>query len=53
MTSSASQPDLLGGWDSWAAGNSAGMSAAASKPNYNNAGGSRAASLLSSALSVV
>lgn len=36
MTSSASQPDLLGGWDSWAASSSAGMSAAASKPNYNN-----------------
>uniref|UniRef100_A0A4W6EMA0 Cyclin-G-associated kinase n=1 Tax=Lates calcarifer TaxID=8187 RepID=A0A4W6EMA0_LATCA len=25
MTSSASQPDLLGGWDSWAAGTTAGM----------------------------
>lgn len=41
MTSSASQPDLLGGWDSWAASGSAGMSATASKPNYNNTGGSQ------------
>lgn len=38
MTSSASQPDLLGGWDSWAAGNTTSMSAAASKPNYTNTG---------------
>nr|XP_046241334.1 cyclin-G-associated kinase isoform X1 [Scatophagus argus] len=36
MTSSASQPDLLGGWDSWAAGSTAGMSATTSKPNYTN-----------------
>uniref|UniRef100_A0A671WPK1 Cyclin-G-associated kinase n=1 Tax=Sparus aurata TaxID=8175 RepID=A0A671WPK1_SPAAU len=36
MTSSASQPDLLGGWDSWAAGNTATMSATTSKPNYTN-----------------
>uniref|UniRef100_A0A8C4HYT3 Cyclin-G-associated kinase n=1 Tax=Dicentrarchus labrax TaxID=13489 RepID=A0A8C4HYT3_DICLA len=36
MTSSASQPDLLGGWDSWAAGNTASISATASKPNYTN-----------------
>ncbi|XP_034026857.1 cyclin-G-associated kinase isoform X2 [Thalassophryne amazonica] len=36
MTSSASQPDLLGGWDSWAAGSSAGMSGATSKPHYTN-----------------
>uniref|UniRef100_A0AAX7W697 Cyclin-G-associated kinase n=1 Tax=Astatotilapia calliptera TaxID=8154 RepID=A0AAX7W697_ASTCA len=32
MTSSASQPDLLGGWDSWAKGTTAGMSTTASKP---------------------
>ncbi|KAG8011862.1 Cyclin-G-associated kinase [Nibea albiflora] len=37
MTSSASQPDLLGGWDSWAAGNTTSMNAATSKPNYTNA----------------
>ncbi|XP_028269950.1 cyclin-G-associated kinase isoform X3 [Parambassis ranga] len=36
MTSSASQPDLLGGWDSWAAGTTAGMSTTTSKPNYTN-----------------
>ncbi|XP_071388970.1 cyclin-G-associated kinase isoform X2 [Centroberyx affinis] len=36
MTSSASQPDLLGGWDSWAASTTAGMSAATGKPNYTN-----------------
>ncbi|KAM7415819.1 hypothetical protein PAMA_018060 [Pampus argenteus] len=36
MTSSASQPDLLGGWDSWAAGTSAGMSSTASKPTHTN-----------------
>ncbi|XP_041855326.1 cyclin-G-associated kinase isoform X2 [Melanotaenia boesemani] len=36
MTSSASQPDLLGGWDSWAAGTTTGMSTTASKPNYSN-----------------
>ncbi|CAJ1069180.1 cyclin-G-associated kinase isoform X2 [Xyrichtys novacula] len=36
MTSSASQPDLLGGWDSWAAGTTASMSATTSKPNYTN-----------------
>ncbi|XP_034092578.1 cyclin-G-associated kinase isoform X2 [Gymnodraco acuticeps] len=40
MTSSASQPDLLGGWDSWAAGSTTNMSATASKPIYtNNASG--------------
>lgn len=38
MTSSASQPDLLGGWDSWAAGTSAGMNSTASKPAYTNTG---------------
>ncbi|KAM6930541.1 cyclin-G-associated kinase [Xenentodon cancila] len=36
MTSSASQPDLLGGWDSWAAGSSTGMNNTASKPSYSN-----------------
>ncbi|XP_075960373.1 cyclin-G-associated kinase isoform X2 [Anarhichas minor] len=36
MTSSASQPDLLGGWESWAAGTTAGMSATTSKPSYTN-----------------
>ncbi|XP_072290222.1 cyclin-G-associated kinase isoform X2 [Eucyclogobius newberryi] len=36
MTSSASQPDLLGGWESWATSGSAGMSSSASKPNYIN-----------------
>ncbi|XP_077377441.1 cyclin-G-associated kinase [Festucalex cinctus] len=35
MTSSASHPDLLGGWDSWTPSTSAGMSAtAASRPAY-------------------
>lgn len=40
MTSSASQPDLLGGWDSWAAGKTASTSAAAnkSKSSYANTG---------------
>ncbi|XP_046904516.1 cyclin-G-associated kinase isoform X2 [Hypomesus transpacificus] len=33
MTSSTSQPDLLGGWDSWAAGGSTGL-ASSSKPAY-------------------
>uniref|UniRef100_A0A8C9YMJ8 Cyclin-G-associated kinase n=1 Tax=Sander lucioperca TaxID=283035 RepID=A0A8C9YMJ8_SANLU len=36
MTSSASQPDLLGGWDSWAASTTTNMSATTSKPNYTN-----------------
>ncbi|XP_068166138.1 cyclin-G-associated kinase isoform X1 [Antennarius striatus] len=36
MTSSASQPDLLGGWDSWAPGTTAGMSATTSKSKYTN-----------------
>lgn len=36
MTSSASQPDLLGGWDSWATSGSAGMSSSSNKPNYTN-----------------
>ncbi|KAM7017607.1 cyclin-G-associated kinase [Tautogolabrus adspersus] len=36
MTSSASQPDLLGGWDSWAAGTTASMSATTSKQTYTN-----------------
>lgn len=36
MTSSASQPDLLGGWDSWATSGSAGMSSSNNKPNYTN-----------------
>ncbi|XP_029960622.1 cyclin-G-associated kinase isoform X1 [Salarias fasciatus] len=36
MTSSASQPDLLGGWDSWAAGTTAGLGSASGKPNYTN-----------------
>lgn len=36
MTSSASHPDLLGGWDSWATSNAASMSATTSKPNYTN-----------------
>uniref|UniRef100_A0A8C6UPK1 Cyclin G associated kinase n=1 Tax=Neogobius melanostomus TaxID=47308 RepID=A0A8C6UPK1_9GOBI len=36
MTSSASQPDLLGGWDSWTPNGSAGMSSSSSKPNYTN-----------------
>uniref|UniRef100_A0A8C6UVG1 Cyclin-G-associated kinase n=1 Tax=Neogobius melanostomus TaxID=47308 RepID=A0A8C6UVG1_9GOBI len=38
MTSSASQPDLLGGWDSWTPNGSAGMSSSSSKPNYTNTG---------------
>uniref|UniRef100_A0A3P9IBS6 Cyclin-G-associated kinase n=1 Tax=Oryzias latipes TaxID=8090 RepID=A0A3P9IBS6_ORYLA len=36
MTSSASQPDLLGGWDSWTAGGTAGKSIAANKPTFTN-----------------
>ncbi|KAF3695514.1 Cyclin-G-associated kinase [Channa argus] len=36
MTSSASQPDLLGGWDSWATSSTAGMNATSSKPSYTN-----------------
>ncbi|XP_056139949.1 cyclin-G-associated kinase [Lampris incognitus] len=36
MTSSASQPDLLGGWDSWAASTTAGLSSGTSKPNYTS-----------------
>uniref|UniRef100_A0AAQ4P5M1 Cyclin-G-associated kinase n=1 Tax=Gasterosteus aculeatus aculeatus TaxID=481459 RepID=A0AAQ4P5M1_GASAC len=36
MTSSASQPDLLGGWDSWAASTTASMSASASKPIFSS-----------------
>uniref|UniRef100_A0A667XC21 Cyclin-G-associated kinase n=1 Tax=Myripristis murdjan TaxID=586833 RepID=A0A667XC21_9TELE len=38
MTSSASQPDLLGGWDSWAASTTAGMSTTTNKSNYTNTG---------------
>lgn len=38
MTSSASQPDLLGGWDSWAAGKTASVSATANKSSYTNTG---------------
>lgn len=38
MTSSASQPDLLGGWDSWAAGKTASASTAANKSSYTNTG---------------
>ncbi|XP_054628572.1 cyclin-G-associated kinase isoform X2 [Dunckerocampus dactyliophorus] len=38
MTSSASHPDLLGGWDSWTASTSTGMSAAsANRPAYTSA----------------
>ncbi|XP_077417435.1 cyclin-G-associated kinase [Vanacampus margaritifer] len=40
MTSSASHPDLLGGWDSWAPSTSAGMNAAASRPAYISAASS-------------
>ncbi|XP_076586918.1 cyclin-G-associated kinase [Chaetodon auriga] len=36
MTSSASHPDLLGGWDSWAAGSTASMSTTTSKPKHTN-----------------
>nr|XP_020453908.1 cyclin-G-associated kinase isoform X2 [Monopterus albus] len=36
MTSSASQPDLLGGWDSWAAGTTTAMSTTTSRPSYTN-----------------
>lgn len=38
MTSSASQPDLLGGWDSWAAGKTASASTVANKSSYANTG---------------
>ncbi|KAJ8285969.1 hypothetical protein GJAV_G00033020 [Gymnothorax javanicus] len=37
MTSSASQPDLLGGWDSWASSNPSGIQAA-SKPTFSAPG---------------
>ncbi|XP_029685623.1 cyclin-G-associated kinase isoform X2 [Takifugu rubripes] len=36
MTSSASQPDLLGGWDSWATGKTASVSATTNKSSYTN-----------------
>ncbi|XP_008334591.1 cyclin-G-associated kinase-like isoform X2 [Cynoglossus semilaevis] len=36
MTSSASQPDLLAGWDSWANSSTKGMSSSSNKPNYTN-----------------
>ncbi|KAM9858001.1 LOW QUALITY PROTEIN: cyclin-G-associated kinase [Aulostomus maculatus] len=45
MTSSASQPDLLGGWDSWAAGTSAGMSSTTSKPAYSSTAASGMSSM--------
>ncbi|KAJ3603572.1 hypothetical protein NHX12_028317, partial [Muraenolepis orangiensis] len=32
MTTSASQPDLLAGWDNWSSGSAAGLSTAPSKP---------------------
>ncbi|KAG7282421.1 hypothetical protein CRUP_029742 [Coryphaenoides rupestris] len=39
MTTSASQPDLLAGWDNWSGGSSsAGLSAAPSKPSYTSTG---------------
>nr|XP_057926020.1 cyclin-G-associated kinase [Doryrhamphus excisus] len=41
MTSSASHPDLLRGWDNWAASTSTGMSSAsATRPAYTSAGAS-------------
>uniref|UniRef100_A0A3Q2E4X2 Cyclin-G-associated kinase n=1 Tax=Cyprinodon variegatus TaxID=28743 RepID=A0A3Q2E4X2_CYPVA len=36
MTSSASQPDLLSGWDSWAARTTAGLSNTTNKPSFTN-----------------
>lgn len=36
MTSSASQPDLLGGWDSWAARTTPGISTTTNKASYTN-----------------
>ncbi|XP_024131109.1 cyclin-G-associated kinase isoform X2 [Oryzias melastigma] len=36
MTSSASQPDLLGGWDSWTAGGTAGKSTTSNKLTFTN-----------------
>uniref|UniRef100_A0A665WZE3 Cyclin-G-associated kinase n=1 Tax=Echeneis naucrates TaxID=173247 RepID=A0A665WZE3_ECHNA len=36
ITSSASQPDLLGGWDSWSAGTTTGVSTTTTKPSYTN-----------------
>ncbi|XP_061672932.1 cyclin-G-associated kinase [Syngnathoides biaculeatus] len=36
MSSSASHPDLLGGWDSWAASTSTGMSSTARRPTFNS-----------------
>lgn len=36
MTSSASQPDLLGGWDSWATSGSAAMTSSTSKTHCTN-----------------
>ncbi|XP_029020020.1 cyclin-G-associated kinase [Betta splendens] len=37
MTSSASQPDLLGGWDSWATSTTTSMSGSSSRAHYTNA----------------
>ncbi|XP_061760721.1 cyclin-G-associated kinase [Nerophis ophidion] len=42
MTSSASHPDLLRGWDSWAASTSASMSSTASRPAYTSTASSLA-----------
>ncbi|XP_014324981.1 cyclin-G-associated kinase isoform X1 [Xiphophorus maculatus] len=36
MTSSASQPDLLGGWDSWAAKTTPDITTSTNKPSYTN-----------------
>uniref|UniRef100_A0A8C6PZM1 Cyclin-G-associated kinase n=1 Tax=Nothobranchius furzeri TaxID=105023 RepID=A0A8C6PZM1_NOTFU len=38
MTSSASQPDLLSGWDSWAAHTAAGVGSTTSKPSSTSTG---------------
>ncbi|CAL8252707.1 unnamed protein product, partial [Boreogadus saida] len=38
MTTSASQPDLLAGWDNWSGGSSTGLSTAPSKPIYPGSG---------------
>lgn len=44
MTSSASQPDLLGGWDSWASGSGSSGMQAPSKPTFTAPGVSSSAS---------
>uniref|UniRef100_A0A665WZE9 Cyclin-G-associated kinase n=1 Tax=Echeneis naucrates TaxID=173247 RepID=A0A665WZE9_ECHNA len=44
ITSSASQPDLLGGWDSWSAGTTTGVSTTTTKPTSGASSMSKAKS---------